>query len=74
LKATQRNDADIIPEVALRPSTEGETVHYGRGGEGNVAKDTPSNTEKQEGLADKLKNKLFKKKVEKKAEETPPTS
>lgn len=54
-----------IPEVALRPSMEGENFHVGRGGQGNVhlaEKDTPKHPV---GLADKLKNKLFKKKVEK---------
>jgi len=38
-----------------------------------VVKDSAPNTKHPEGLADKLKNKLFKKKAQK-AEETPSTS
>ncbi|KAF4631530.1 hypothetical protein G7Y89_g6612 [Cudoniella acicularis] len=71
MKATERKDEVAIPEVALRPSMEGENFHVGRGGGGNVhvAEEPPK--KHPEGLADKLKNKLFKKKVkESKAEAT----
>jgi hypothetical protein len=54
-----------IPEVALRPSMEGEDFHTGRGGEGNVHHADKHTTKHPEGLADKLKNKLFKKKIAK---------
>lgn len=52
-----------IPEVALRPSMENENFHTGRGGQGNVH--LADSQKHPEGLADKLKNKLFKKKVAK---------
>jgi len=65
VKATERKDEVAIPEVALRPSMEGETFHTGRGGEGNVHVPEEKGTKHPEGLADKLKNKLFKKKVAK---------
>ncbi|RDL34682.1 Uncharacterized protein BP5553_07810 [Venustampulla echinocandica] len=62
LKATPRKDEISIPEVALRPSMENENFHVGRGGGGNVH--IGEGTKKHpEGLADKLKNKLFKKKA-----------
>ncbi|PQE27081.1 GTP1 OBG domain-containing protein [Rutstroemia sp. NJR-2017a WRK4] len=64
LPATKRNDADSIPETALRPSMDGERVHFGRGGEGNVVDATPKGQPHPVGLADKLKNKLFKKKAQ----------
>jgi len=62
LKATKRNDNEAVPETALRPSTENETTHVGRGGAGNVhvAENT---TTHPVGLADKLKDKIFKKKA-----------
>ncbi|PMD18009.1 hypothetical protein NA56DRAFT_577690 [Hyaloscypha hepaticicola] len=65
IKATVRKDEMAIPEVALRPSMEGENFHVGRGGEGNVHVAEKNNTKHPEGLADKLKNKLFKKKIAK---------
>jgi hypothetical protein len=65
VKATERKDEIAIPEVALRPSTENENFHTGRGGEGNVHVAAPTAPKHPEGLADKLKNKLFKKKVAK---------
>jgi Protein of unknown function (DUF3602) len=70
IKATERKDEMAIPEVALRPSTEGENFHVGRGGEGNVHIAEKPTTKHPEGLADKLKNKLFKKKVAKEANAT----
>ena len=42
---------------------EDRNQHFGRGGGGNVH--VPEEKKKTEGLADKLKNKLFKKKAEK---------
>jgi hypothetical protein len=44
---------------------EGENFHVGRGGEGNVHVAEKNNTKHPEGLADKLKHKLFKKKLAK---------
>jgi hypothetical protein len=64
MKATQRKDEVAIPEVALRPSMDKENYHVGRGGEGNIHV-APSGQKHPEGLADKLKNKLFKKKAAK---------
>jgi len=63
--ATARKDEIAIPEVALRPSMEGENYHTGRGGGGNVHVAEPAAPKHPEGLADKLKNKLFKKKAAK---------
>lgn len=70
LKATQRKDEVIVPEIATRPSTEGENFHVGRGGQGNVHEAEPVVQKHPEGLADKLKNKLFKKKVAKEEKTT----
>jgi len=55
---------------------EDQTYHTGRGGEGNLHKpEGETVVKKQEGLADKLKNKLFKKKVAKEdATVTAPTA
>jgi len=44
---------------------ENENFHTGRGGEGNVHVADSRAPKHPEGLADKLKNKLFKKKVAK---------
>jgi len=64
LKADHRKDHEIVPEVALRPSMDTENFHTGRGGEGNVHLTEPKATKPKhpEGLADKLKYKLFKRK------------
>jgi len=75
--ASKRKDDIAIPEVALRPSMENENFHVGRGGGGNVHLASPAANKHPEGLADKLKNKLFKKKVaakEEKAAETTTTT
>ncbi|KAG0650590.1 hypothetical protein D0Z07_2763 [Hyphodiscus hymeniophilus] len=72
VKATERKDEVAIPEVALRPSMENDNFHTGRGGEGNVHIAAPTAPKHPEGLADKLKNKLFKKKASK--ETAAPTS
>jgi len=63
--ATARTDNEAVPEVALRPSTDNENFHTGRGGGGNVHIAEDAAPKHPEGLADKLKNKLFKKKVAK---------
>ena len=68
--ATARKDELAIPEVALRPSMEDQNYHTGRGGQGNAHLSGPQGKQHPEGLADKLKNKLFKKKAAK--EETKP--
>ncbi|MCJ1361295.1 hypothetical protein MMC16_000393 [Acarospora aff. strigata] len=52
------HDEDAIPEAALRQGEPGN-YHVGRGGGGNVHKEEKSNV--HEGLADKLKHKIFKK-------------
>jgi len=63
VKATERKDEMAIPEQALRPSMENENFHTGRGGAGNEHFAEPIKAAHPVGLADKLKNKLFKKKV-----------
>jgi hypothetical protein len=63
VKATERKDDIAVPEVALRPSKDNEDYHTGRGGEGNVHKAAEPGTKHPQGLADKLKYKLFKKKA-----------
>lgn len=65
IAATQRKDDLAIPETALRPSMENDTTHVGRGGAGNVHVPEANAPKHPEGLADKLKNKLFKKKLAK---------
>lgn len=62
MKATPRHDAEVIPEVAMRPSQEYTDYHTGRGGEGNVQRAGQEKSKVHEGLADKLKHKLFKSK------------
>ncbi|QKX57426.1 uncharacterized protein TRUGW13939_04538 [Talaromyces rugulosus] len=67
----QVHDTEVVPDLAVRSSLEGD-YHVGRGGQGNVHLDesqqaaaahkkTPSSSVPQ-GLADKLKNKIFGKK------------
>jgi hypothetical protein len=65
VKATERKDEMAIPEVALRPSTDDQNTHVGRGGAGNVHVPEEPIVKHPTGLADKLKNKLFKKKATK---------
>lgn len=60
----ERKDEITIPETALRASSEGENFHTGRGGAGNEVL-AEKVVKHPVGLADKLKNKLFKKKVAK---------
>lgn len=71
LKATKRNDSEIIPEVAIRPSSAGRPEHIGRGGAGNIDKGKPVTSAAPTGLADKLKMKLFR---SKKSEKTTTTT
>ncbi|OJJ99405.1 hypothetical protein ASPACDRAFT_79303 [Aspergillus aculeatus ATCC 16872] len=62
------HDAEMIPELAIRQSVDGD-YHTGRGGQGNVHLDEEHRKEKEkkhqhrhdqyEGLADKLKYKIF---------------
>jgi hypothetical protein len=64
-KATERADADVVPEEAQRVASS-EQHHAGRGGAGNEPpKASAVNSTKKDspvGLADKLKAKLFGKK------------
>ncbi|MCJ1267685.1 hypothetical protein MMC22_007571 [Lobaria immixta] len=53
-------DVDVVPEAALRPSS--ENYHVGRGGGGNVHKESTPPPTVHEGLADKLKHKFLGKK------------
>lgn len=62
IKPTERHDKEVIPEVAMRPSQ--DEAHVGRGGAGNVHHAEGTTTPPHPvGLADKLKNKLFKPKA-----------
>lgn len=72
LQASQRKDTESIPELAIRQSSE-DNFHAGRGGEGNAhhagsAGPSTLGPKHPEGLADKLKNKLFKSKAAKNEE------
>merc|ERR1712080_90582 len=68
-QSTQRKDRDVIPDSAVRPSTDAQDFHTGRGGAGNEYSSHKKKTEpKQNGtpeasapvsLADKLKDKLL---------------
>ncbi|KAI9879700.1 MAG: hypothetical protein M1830_007647 [Pleopsidium flavum] len=59
MKPTMRpHDEDAIPETAIREDEPGN-YHVGRGGEGNIHKEKSTT---HEGLADKLKHKIFPKK------------
>lgn len=65
--STARKDHDLVPEAALRPSTDNADYHTGRGGAGNehLAPGKEHGAHEQhhgashKGLADKLKHKLF---------------
>ncbi|KAI9840239.1 MAG: hypothetical protein M1837_001822 [Sclerophora amabilis] len=56
--ATLAAPQDVVPEAATRPSQENQSYHVGRGGEGNVHHADKDKYE-HEGLADKLKRKIF---------------
>jgi hypothetical protein len=60
MKAAPRHDVEVVPETATRPSQEYGDFHTGRGGEGNVHLSEQKTKKHPEGLADKLKHKLFK--------------
>jgi hypothetical protein len=66
VKGHHRTDDEIVPEAAMRPSQ--EEYHTGRGGQGNVHQKDEDFA--HDGLADKLKRKLFGKKADKPAEST----
>jgi hypothetical protein len=65
--SASRKDHDIVPEVAMRPSSDNADYHTGRGGAGNEhlapgkehASITHDGVVSPKGLADKLKHKLF---------------
>jgi hypothetical protein len=61
-KPTPRHDVEVVPETAMRPSQEDAQFHTGRGGGGNVHLAVQKTSTHPEGLADKLKHKLFKSK------------
>ena len=61
-KPTPRHDVEVVPETAMRPSQEDAQFHTGRGGGGNVHLAAQKTSTHPEGLADKLKHKLFKSK------------
>ncbi|KAI9821429.1 MAG: hypothetical protein M1826_000665 [Phylliscum demangeonii] len=63
MKATYRNSEEVVPEAAMHPSMEDQNYHVGRGGDGNahLAKAEPPRM-MHEGLADKLKNMIFRSK------------
>ena len=62
-----RKDHEVVPEAAVRPSSENQDYHTGRGGAGNehLAPGKEHATRVHDGavspmgLADKLKHKLF---------------
>ncbi|TGJ80384.1 hypothetical protein E0Z10_g8386 [Xylaria hypoxylon] len=61
--AATRADKDFVPDEAVRPSVDGE-FHTGRGGAANVvhapeSKDESGAKPPNQGLADKLKYKIF---------------
>jgi len=63
--AGKPHDTDVVPDLAIRKSTEGDH-HVGRGGQGNVehaTKDQPKEGEKKKeergGLVDRLKTKFL---------------
>jgi len=70
IAATQRKDEIAVPDIATRPSMDDQNYHAGRGGAGNVHLAEQPTTKQPVGLADKLKNKLFKKKVAKEEKTT----
>lgn len=65
-KPKARADKDLVPEAAVRPSSENADYHVGRGGAGNEhlapgrSHDELANgATNPKGLADKLKGRLF---------------
>ncbi|KAK5658746.1 hypothetical protein OQA88_1555 [Cercophora sp. LCS_1] len=61
-KSTVRADKDVIPEAAVRPSSDNQDFHVGRGGAGNAHiadKKTGPDGSAPISFADKLKAKIF---------------
>jgi len=62
-KSTVRADKDVVPEAAVRPSSDGTDYHTGRGGAGNAHVAAAEKKVNGEGgpisFADKLKAKIF---------------
>lgn len=59
--AAPRTDREVVPDAAIRPSTDNQDHHTGRGGEGNVQRAHKEDGEDaaHKGLADKLKAKVL---------------
>lgn len=59
--AAPRTDREVVPDAAVRPSTDNQDHHTGRGGEGNVQRAHKEGEENgaHKGLADKLKAKVM---------------
>ena len=63
--SASRKDVDLVPETAVRPSSENADYHTGRGGAGNEhvskphATTVPDGARSPKGLADKLKHMMF---------------
>lgn len=59
--AAPRTDREVVPDAAVRPSTDNQDHHTGRGGEGNVQRAHKEGEENgtHKGLADKLKAKVL---------------
>ncbi|KAI9812409.1 MAG: hypothetical protein M1827_004640 [Pycnora praestabilis] len=69
---TERRDSEVIPETAIRrPGEEYDNYHVGRGGEGNIHKEKATH-QQHDGLADKLKKKLFGDKKDKESKSPEP--
>ncbi|KAK3341104.1 hypothetical protein B0T25DRAFT_573512 [Lasiosphaeria hispida] len=64
-KGVVRADKDVVPEAAVRPSSDNTDYHTGRGGAGNAHVVDPPKDKVLNGvagptsLADKLKSKIF---------------
>ncbi|TPX08908.1 uncharacterized protein E0L32_009612 [Thyridium curvatum] len=68
-RSATRLDKDVVPEAAIRPSTDNSDYHVGRGGAGNEHLSKTAEVKKANGehaivdapmsLADKLKRKIF---------------
>lgn len=59
--AAPRTDREVVPDAAVRPSTDNQDHHTGRGGEGNVQRVHKEGEDDgtHKGLADKLKAKVM---------------
>ncbi len=55
-QGSSAGDADVVPETAMRPESEHESFHTGRGGGGNVHKDRAAGQgQGHEGLKERAK-------------------